>query len=331
MSEVATRFPFPAYPNGWFRMAYSSELATGEVKPLHYFGRELVLFRDEQGAAHVLDAHCPHLGAHLGHGGKVEGAGIRCPFHAWLWDGEGVCREIPYAKRIPTNAKMRSWPVVERNGIVFLWHHDQNQPPSYEVPLLPQLDSEAWTPLEIRHWRVKSRWLDMNENAVDLVHFRYVHGTKSLPESDVEIEGHVLRCRNRMKLGTPRGVVDGGLDTTDFGPGLQTVHLTGIVETLMINTSTPIDEESTDTSFAYTVNTEGGEKAARGVGAAIIRDLEKQMAEDIPIWENKKYYTRPLLCDGDGRFNVYRRWMRQFFSEEWDGNAGASDGQGQAE
>jgi hypothetical protein len=51
------------------------------------------------------------------------------------------------------------------------------------------------------------------------------------------------------------------------------------------------------------------------VGAAIIRDLEKQMGEDIPIWENKKYYAQPMLCDGDGPFGVYRRWMRQFFDE----------------
>ena len=56
---------------------------------------------------------------------------------------------------------------------------------------------------------------------------------------------------------------------------------------------------------------------ARGVGAAIIRDLEKQMNEDIPIWEHKKYFRNPVLCDGDGQFGVYRRWMRQFFSEEW--------------
>ena len=44
----------------------------------------------------------------------------------------------------------------------------------------------------------------------------------------------------------------------------------------------------------------GVPRAARGVGAAIIRDLEKQMNEDIPIWENKVYHARPLLCDGDG-------------------------------
>jgi nitrite reductase/ring-hydroxylating ferredoxin subunit len=313
---IAGRFPFPPYPNGWFRVAYSSELATGEVKSLHYFGRELVLFRDEDGP-HLLDAYCPHLGAHLGHGGKVEGKGLRCPFHAWLWNGDGSCREIPYAKRIPPAAKIRSWPIVEKNGLVMVWHHVENEPPAYEMPDLPQVGDPNWTAFEIRRWRVHSRWLDMNENAVDRVHFRYVHGTKSLPDSEVEVDGHILRCSNRVKLGTPRGVVEGGLDTTDYGPGLQTVHLTGIVETLMVNTSTPIDEETTDSSFAYTVHTAGDEKKARGVGDAIVRDLEKQMNEDIPIWENKKYYTKPMLCDGDGKFNVYRRWMRQFFSEEW--------------
>ena len=41
------------------------------------------------------------------------------------------------------------------------------------------------------------------------------------------------------------------------------------------------------------------------------------MAEDIVIWENKRYWTRPVLCDGDGDFGTYRRWMRQFFSEDW--------------
>ena len=100
---ISGRFPFPPYPNGWFRVAYTSELTKGEVKSLHYFGRELVLFRDEEGEAHLLDAYCRHLGAHLGHGGKVEGRGIRCPFHAWLWDGAGSCLESPYAR--PTSCR----------------------------------------------------------------------------------------------------------------------------------------------------------------------------------------------------------------------------------
>jgi phenylpropionate dioxygenase-like ring-hydroxylating dioxygenase large terminal subunit len=310
------RFPFPAYPNGWFRVAFGDELEAGDVAPLHYFGRDLVLYRGEDGVARVLDAHCRHLGAHLGYGGKVEGGGIRCPFHAWLWNGEGNCTDIPYAKRIPPGARIRAWPTVEKNGLVMVYHHAEGQPPEYELPDLPQIGDAGWTPLHIRRWKVRSRWLDMNENAVDQVHFHYVHGAKTTPQTEVEVDGHILRCRSRMKLSTPRGDAEGGIDTTDFGPGFQTVHLTGIVETVMVNTSTPIDEEHTDVSFAYTVNAAGDEKKAAGVGAAIVRDLEKQFEEDRIIWENKKYYSRPMLCDGDGKFGVYRRWMSQFFSEE---------------
>ena len=115
-------------------------------------------------------------------------------------------------------------------------------------------------------------------------------------------------------MGTPRGEIEGGIDTDDFGPGFQTVRVHGAVETVMMNTATPIDDDYTDVSFAYSVCTAGGAEAARGVGAAIIKDLEKQMAQDIVIWEHKAYKERPMLCDGDGEFSTYRRWMRQFFA-----------------
>ena len=91
-----------------------------------------------------------------------------------------------------------------------------------------QVGAADWTPLEIRRWQVKARWLDMNENAVDRVHFRYVHGTANIPDSEAEVDGHILRVRNKVKFPTPRGVVDGTLVTSHYGPGLQTVELSGI-------------------------------------------------------------------------------------------------------
>ncbi|NNL66470.1 MAG: Rieske 2Fe-2S domain-containing protein [Myxococcales bacterium] len=320
MSETApdkpSRYPFPPYANGWFRIAYADEIERGTLRSFHLLGRELVAFRDEAGRARVLDAFCPHLGAHLGHGGRVvAGDRIRCPFHAWEFDGEGTCVRVPYAEKIPPKAKLRAWRTCERNGIVFLHHDAAGRPPAYEIPVLAEIGSPDWTPLEIRHWTVAARWLDMNENCVDRVHFKYVHGAHTIPESEISAEGPVFRVRNRMKLGTPQGEVDGGIDTTDHGPALQIVRLSGIVDTVMLNTATPIDAETTDVSFAYTVSTAGGADAARGVGAAIIRDLEKQMAQDIPIWENKAFWERPVLAQEDEGFNVYRKWYRQFFSE----------------
>ena len=130
---MAENFPLPI-PNGWFAVCFSDELAPGQVVPMHFFGRDLVAFRDETGVARVLDAHCPHLGAHLGHGGTVVGNSIRCPFHAWEWDGEtGGCAAIPYAKKIPPKARVGVWPTAERNQMVLVWHHLGGETPDWEV------------------------------------------------------------------------------------------------------------------------------------------------------------------------------------------------------
>ena len=103
------RSPFPV-PFGWFQVAWATDIAVGETKPLKYFGRDLVLWRDEQSVVHVQDAFCPHLGAHLGHGGKVVGCEIACPFHGWRFDDAGNNTLIPYSNRTNAKGKIRSTP-----------------------------------------------------------------------------------------------------------------------------------------------------------------------------------------------------------------------------
>ena len=132
------RFDIPPFPNCWFQVAYSDELEPNAVMPLQYFGKDLVLFRGEDGKARVLDAFCPHLGAHLGYGGLVRENTIRCPFHAWRFDGEGRCVDVPYANKIPPLAKLDAWPVCEVNGLIVVWHHMEGRPPAFELPVLPE-------------------------------------------------------------------------------------------------------------------------------------------------------------------------------------------------
>jgi hypothetical protein len=63
--------------------------------------------------------------------------------------------------------------------------------------------------------------------------------------------------------------------------------------------------------FAYTVKTGGDARKAR-LAAAIIEDLKRQFEQDLPIWENKRCWERPVLCDADGPISTYRRWYAQF-------------------
>src|SRR5271167_3444480 len=133
MSPMSSRYPFPASPNGWFGVAAAAELGPGEVKSAKYFDRDLVLFRGEDGRARVFDAHCPHLGAHLGVGGRVCGEGIVCPFHGWRFDGEGQLAEVPRLDSRPPGLAARAWEVCERNRQIYVWHHAGGVAPQYDV------------------------------------------------------------------------------------------------------------------------------------------------------------------------------------------------------
>ncbi len=323
------RFPFPAYPNGWARVGLSEELPVGGVEAIRYFGRELVLFRTESGEAQVLDAYCRHLGAHLAHGGKVEGEGIRCPFHAWHWNSAGRCIDIPYAKKIPPKAQIRAWQTCERNGFIFIWYHGEGAPADEVVPELPEHNDPAWSPYFRLRWKIRGRGYDMGENTVDDVHFHYLHGAASLPKSD---RGDILgskSVRSKMKMQSPQGEVDATIENSSV-PGMGIVHLSGICDTLIVITSAPIDGEYVDQMFSYKQRSGGDPKAER-IGKAFLRDLEKQMNEDIVVFENKRYFVNPLLVEEDGQIGEYRRRSRKRYTgefptakdaAEWDTHAG---------
>ena len=310
---MARNFPF-SIPISWYAVAYSDELEVGTVLPLSVLGRELVAFRGEDGVAAVLSAYCPHLGAHLGHGGVVAGTRIRCPFHDWEYEGQtGACAHVPYADRVPPTARVRSYSTLERNGAVFVWYHPDGADPSFDIPELPEAQSDEWSTPERYEWTIDSQIQELGENGVDSAHFRYVHGSLNVPRAEVEADGPVRRNFQPVNLKTPRGEVDGGIDARVFGMGFAATRFTGICETLELAYSTPIDEHRLRIRYAFTQPRVDGKDPKGGVAAAIIRDIVKQMNEDIPIWENKVYRERPLLCDGDGPIAEYRRWCRQFY------------------
>jgi phenylpropionate dioxygenase-like ring-hydroxylating dioxygenase large terminal subunit len=311
-----SRFPFPRYPNGWFQVAYSDELPASGVLPLKYFGRDLVLFRTEDGTANLLDAHCPHLGAHLGHGGKVVGDCIKCPFHAWKFDGAGQCKEVPYSPRVPPKAKIGRWHLREVNGLIMAWYHDKGEAPSWDIEAIPEYDSPSWTPYERRRWKIKTHNQEMAENAVDSAHFHYVHGTLEKPSSAAQVDGHILRVISETKMKTPMGPTTGSVESISMGFGYALTRFKGIVETLLVASVTTIDEDYVDVRFSFTVKKHEHESVTSTVGAAFIREIERQLGQDIPIWENKIYINPPLVVEGDGPIGIFRRWVKQFYGEE---------------
>ena len=310
---MSRAYPFPI-PNGWFAIRYADELSTGQVEAVHYFGKDLVLFRSEAGDAHVLDAFCVHLGAHLGHGGVVVGDTIQCPFHAWRYDGSGECVAVPYANRIPRGARIQSWPVVERCGLIWVWHHAGGEAPAFELPEVPEVGNPEWTDYDRHEWKIRTRNQEMGENGVDRAHFKYVHGLPDLPESEITVEGHYRRALQRSKFPTPRGIVEGAIDAEQWGLGFSVIRYSGIFDTVQVSAVTPIDEEYCEIRYGFIQKKVDGKAPEGGVGAALIKNICFQMSQDQPIWEHKVYLERPLLCDGDGPIAEFRRWCTQFYS-----------------
>ncbi|MEL7209070.1 MAG: Rieske 2Fe-2S domain-containing protein, partial [Actinomycetota bacterium] len=115
-ADVADRVP-----NGWYRLDPdgATALDAGEVVGRTLGGREIVLWPGPDGVV-AADAHCPHLGAHLGHGGTVEDGCLRCPFHGWRWGPDGAHLEIPGHDTV-TNARLGTIPVREVDGGVLVW------------------------------------------------------------------------------------------------------------------------------------------------------------------------------------------------------------------
>ncbi len=315
------------FPFGWFAVCYSDELAAGEVKPVRYFAREMVVWRGENGRPRVLDAYCRHLGAHMGHGGRVNGNDLECPFHAWQYNEHGAVTHIPYARTIPPQAKrencVRAWPVEECNGFVYVWHHPDNIAPLFEIDTYPEVGSPGWTPFKKFDWRVFNSLGNMHDNGQDLAHFFYVHRTAVFPQADTVIEGHRMRSTTRAKLGTPRGEVDGEIVSENASPGQGCVRFKGISETLLISAITPIGKDELHVRFAFTQPQAEAEGPMGGLARALIRDIAKQLDQDKVIWDRMRHEPEPLMCDGDGPVPMARERYAQFLSldtfESWRG------------
>ena len=156
----------------------------------------------------------------------------------------------------------------------------------------------------------------MAENAVDAPHFHYVHGASNMPDPVATFEGHTMRVISGTGMETPRGGVEGKVESMSYAFGFAYIRFTGIVETLLINSVTPIDEEYVDVRFSFRVKKMMDADITKGVGKAFVAEVTRQLEEDIPIWENKRYVHPPLLCDGDGPIGRFRKWCKQFYVED---------------
>ncbi len=315
-----------AIPFGWYFVGYSDELAVGEVKALEYFDRDLVMFRNENGEVGVLDAYCPHMGAHLGYGGSVEGDSLRCPFHAWGINPDAIVTEVPYAKQIPPKVAgkqcMHKYPSVEKNKVIWAWYHPENKAPFFDVMEHEEIGHEDWIDLKKFEWEVDTNVQEIAENGVDVAHFKYVHSMDAVPEGETTYEGHIRNSKafGQREIPQPDGTtktVDSKVHTVQNGAGQKFTKISGLSETLLMVLVTPLNREKVMIRFAFTHKDFAEDTMEYKVAQASIESTvgARGVVGDIPIWNKKIHRANPILCDGDGPIMQYRKYFSQFYAE----------------
>jgi len=326
------RRPLPPFPSGWYALAFSDELARGTTLARTLAGVDLVLFRTESGQPCAMEAYCPHLGAHLGHGGQVEGEQLRCAFHGFRFDTAGRCVATGYGTKPPVTT-IRTWPLREVNGILLGALAPDGDTPNWEIP---QLDMAGWSAPIHRRFVLSSHPQETTENSVDLGHFAAVHGYSSVRmRREVVTDGpylstayaarHALPVLSRL---WPRLRIDFEFDTHIFGLGysLVEVRVPGLeLRARLWVLPTPIDGERI--ALCLATSGSGGTGVhpwlswlpgrlravliARVVGAGLVADARR----DFDVWQHKRYIERPALVAGDGPISKYRSWAAQFYQE----------------
>jgi phenylpropionate dioxygenase-like ring-hydroxylating dioxygenase large terminal subunit len=305
-------------PFGWFAVAMSAEIEPGAIKTLRYFGTEFVMWRGEDGVLRAVDPFCPHLGAHLGVRSEVIGNHLRCPFHHWSFNGAGGVADIPYTKLVPPKLKkgcIKSWNVVESDHVVYVWYHPRDLAPKWEVAKLPPCQNgPEWVLSETHEWIINIHVQEITENGQDHAHFAAVHGVLGAPSAEFKLDGWRRRNTVQAEMNTPRGPMIGKIDNNATGPGQSMTEFTDVTNVLMAQQVTAIDSDHTHLRWQL-YHPAGISEGKMRVTKARMRDLVKQVTQDIPIWNAKKNLKRPFLVEGDGPVMAYRDQYAKFYDK----------------
>jgi 3-ketosteroid 9alpha-monooxygenase subunit A len=331
--EVDTGTPITRFARGWHALGLAAQFRDGNPHSITAFGQKLVVFADDTGQLNILDGYCRHMGGDLSHGTIKNGA-LACPFHDWRWGGDGKCALVPYARRTPRLARTKAWIALERNGILFVWHDAEGNPPPVEVtiPELECFDNPQWTDWTWHTTTINgAQPREVVDNHADMAHFFYIHF--SIVEHFFNVfEGHTARqyIRSRVRPDTGPAAEYAGdsvlvSDSTYHGPAFLPARLTSRVgeldiESILLLCNYPIDQDSFQLQWATSTKKVPELDAEANAGLAALLDAAATdgFVQDADIWRSKTRMENPLLTEEDGPVYHLRRWYEQFFVDVAD-------------
>jgi len=173
----------------WQPIYVGEKLQSGRAVAVNLLGRQMTLYRGENGSPYLVSAYCAHRGAKLSTG-RVKGDQLECFYHGWTYDGSGQCTLQPAEPPGRTGrTKISGWPVQEYLGLIFAYLGSGDPPP---MPYFDAFHRDGFT--QVRESRRPWSYFDQLENSVDEVHFNFVHKKSKFTDVGLNDEIPELSC-----------------------------------------------------------------------------------------------------------------------------------------
>jgi nitrite reductase/ring-hydroxylating ferredoxin subunit len=184
------------YNESWYPICTSEELGRASVLSVVFMNGRVVAWRSEDGVAHVTSPFCPHLGADLGLG-TVIGNNLRCVYHHWQFNGDGICVEHPKGDAIPERAKLFAFPTQERYGLVWAFN---GSTPTFDLPDFSIPDEKLTWIIDDDPYQYPCDPYIIYSNSLDFAHLEAVHGLVLVSDpNDVDITPLKIDYRQKMR------------------------------------------------------------------------------------------------------------------------------------
>ena len=161
--------------NAWYAAAWSEELVAGRPLACMMLNEPIVLYRRTDGAPAALEDRCVHRSLPLSLG-RIRGDLIECGYHGLQYDCAGACVRIPGQPTIPPTARVRSYPVVEQDGFIWVWMGERAQADAAKITSFPWMTRPGWQQTKL-HARIECNYQLIIDNLLDLSHLAFVHAT----------------------------------------------------------------------------------------------------------------------------------------------------------
>ena len=323
--------------NQWY---VAEDIANITDKPRHVklLGFDFVVFRDATGTINCLSDVCVHRGASLS-AGRMEGGCVECPYHGWQFNGDGNVTRIPSLpadQKIPSRARVDSYPVKEKYGWVWVFLGDL---PEAERPPLPDFpeydDTQNWRTVR-GEWLWKADYVRVVENGLDFSHAPFVHPSfgdrdrAEIHDFDIEQDEWSARAKVTYIPPLPKGIwksVRGERTPVQAQPGYHVsgatmrldVWLTPTWRMVIFDVNTPVDEHTTLTRwimarsfFRQKIWDGDSVKRVLKIFQQDTRIVEEICPELVPTDLREEFSVK-----SDGLMNAFRFKRRELLERGW--------------